>query len=643
MSTISEIFINHFFEIPKFQRMFAWENKEIEDLFNDIFRISNHSNYRHHLGYITLFDLQKTVTTENNQLKHVFVIDGQQRITALMLLVASFIHRTNNMERLNEVRKELREVVFINILGRGKSPRLRIQDIPKGLPFYHNMPDFYNNLLTNINFNRNYECVIPAQRKLLNAISIFDEKLRNITSEDKLSALGNTLLKRIEINENIHQTYREAGNIFEGLNNRGKKISELEKLKSYFIFCFQGEGFEDNQEWFEFVNTKFAEIYYYLEAADLANDKIECDLINAHFSAIESGIRDFDVTQARLPGIQKIRTADDIKAYINLDVAFNKEATKNLRQAIEYYLNTLSITAEFYVDIRRPLRIKSFECINNTSNNIKDIKSISDYLVKLENSITIAPMLVSFYLKFKGSKEFTIYYLRLLSLLERVLFRYVFIHQQRIEKVYFYRRASSISIEKNAKDIKSVTSEICKEIANLFYNNDYHDLTHEGFEKTLGKDPAYAADNRTYYPYLIYSWLTYKGYDVSFDTIKRNINEGNNDRRNYLTIIPPVGALNGRNIPIPFQVLNAPARRIWHRDFSNIFITNSALNEFDSNDFDRLNYAGRQGKRIKMLELNVIERDEIPKAWSLECSERRRKEMVDWALKRWSIPENGWI
>lgn len=634
MATISEVFQRHFFEIPAFQRMFAWENKEIEYLFNDISRITNHPGYRHHLGYITLLDLATEIETKSSHVKRSLVIDGQQRITALMLLVASYIHRTKEIEALEVVREELGKAIFINIIGIGESPRLKIQDIPIQLPFYVNMPDFFNELLTTGNFNINFQSVIPAQRKLLNAISIFHEKLRNITSEDDLLKFGETLLNRVEINENINQNYNEAGNIFEGLNNRGKQLSELEKLKSYFIFCFQGAEHDENQQWFEFVNIKFAEIYHHLEVADIANDKIECDLINAHFSAIKNKIITFNNAQDRLPPIRKIRTSDDIRAYINIDVAFNNGTTDGLRQAIEYYLNTLSECTEFYADIRRPLRNNSYRCFSG-SNKINPIRNLSHDFVKLESSITIAPLLISFCIKFKDSINFDDYYLHLLKLCERGIFRVIFVHEKKFPNNFFYGFAQNI--EENNGSIDSVTRYICSQIADIFYNvnNDY-DFTALGFKSTLGTDPNNRVDHRTYYPYLIYKWLSDRHHNVAFDNIKNKI-EG----KKYLTIIPPSGALNGNVIPTPFRCLSAPTRTHWHRDFSNIFIAGANLDNYNFNGFNGLNFDGNQGKRGEMLMFGVIEN--IPDNWTLIWSQTRRAQMTSWAFNRWAIPQNGWI
>ncbi len=77
---------NQIFDIPVFQRSYAWESKNLVDLWEDIYYMD--SSKKHYFGTVLLKDSGKTaqagVTTT---LKRFDVIDGQQRLTTVLILL----------------------------------------------------------------------------------------------------------------------------------------------------------------------------------------------------------------------------------------------------------------------------------------------------------------------------------------------------------------------------------------------------------------------------------------------------------------------------------------------------------------------------------------------------------------------------
>jgi uncharacterized protein with ParB-like and HNH nuclease domain len=68
------------FEIPKYQRGYAWEIENIRELFDDVIEsIKSNSNY-----YIGTIVLSKSADDER-----FYVVDGQQRITTITLIINS--------------------------------------------------------------------------------------------------------------------------------------------------------------------------------------------------------------------------------------------------------------------------------------------------------------------------------------------------------------------------------------------------------------------------------------------------------------------------------------------------------------------------------------------------------------------------
>lgn len=80
---IKDFFNGKFFEIPKYQRGYAWEIQNIRELFDDIIE-SIESNSNHYIGTIVLSK------SEDDEEKY-FVVDGQQRITTITLIISALI------------------------------------------------------------------------------------------------------------------------------------------------------------------------------------------------------------------------------------------------------------------------------------------------------------------------------------------------------------------------------------------------------------------------------------------------------------------------------------------------------------------------------------------------------------------------
>lgn len=89
--TVSELFHNHTYEIPSYQREFTWEHKQVEALLGDLVeayesRIAQANRPQYFLGALV------TQVRERNDAGNIDVadkiVDGQQRVTSLMLIIA---------------------------------------------------------------------------------------------------------------------------------------------------------------------------------------------------------------------------------------------------------------------------------------------------------------------------------------------------------------------------------------------------------------------------------------------------------------------------------------------------------------------------------------------------------------------------
>jgi uncharacterized protein with ParB-like and HNH nuclease domain len=94
------------YHVPLFQRNYAWQEENWEDLWRDIVALAENANRSHYLGAIVL-------QNSSDSDKRFTLIDGQQRLATLSILaiaVIDHIHQlgANNIEpEANQARREI--------------------------------------------------------------------------------------------------------------------------------------------------------------------------------------------------------------------------------------------------------------------------------------------------------------------------------------------------------------------------------------------------------------------------------------------------------------------------------------------------------------------------------------------------------
>jgi uncharacterized protein with ParB-like and HNH nuclease domain len=221
---IKDFFNGRFFEIPKYQRGYAWEVQNIRDLFDDIIE-SIESNSNHYIGTIVLSKL-----ADNDE--KFYIVDGQQRTTTITLIISSLIKQLSDKDSSYYERFYLKEDNKYRI-----SPLNRDQD-------------FFTNILEGtINEPQN-----KSQRFLKEAIEEINFKVAQIS--DKLKFLKS--VEKLEVMEFVENSEGDAIRIFQTVNDRGKPLSNMEKAKSLLIYFSNRylNKFLDNA-----INEHFSDIF----------------------------------------------------------------------------------------------------------------------------------------------------------------------------------------------------------------------------------------------------------------------------------------------------------------------------------------------------------------------------------------------
>ncbi|MDO7874301.1 DUF262 domain-containing HNH endonuclease family protein [Hymenobacter sp. ASUV-10] len=221
---IRDFFNGRFFEIPKYQRGYAWEKNNVRDLFNDVTEAVE-TNSNHYIGTIVL-------SRDDDDDEKFHVVDGQQRITTITLMMAELV------KHLEERDSHFYERIYIS-----ESDRHRL------LPLSRDQKYFVDLLGGTVGEPQN-----KSQRFLSGAFEEIEAKVAAIP--DKLKFLKS--IEKLEIMEFVENSEGDAIRIFQTVNDRGKPLSNIEKAKSlliYFSNRYLGKRLDNS------INDIFSDIF----------------------------------------------------------------------------------------------------------------------------------------------------------------------------------------------------------------------------------------------------------------------------------------------------------------------------------------------------------------------------------------------
>lgn len=200
--------------IPVYQRAYSWERDQWKALLDDLKEQTQGGN-DYFFGNILL----ETISED----KEYEIIDGQQRLTTLTILIRSILEVIRERQMQGElIDLEIKEKEFLYFKIRGNK---KIRPVDYDLACYDTL------IIEGIN---SFETSSISQKKIKDAKAYFFKEIQKISSELILN-----LFKKIESTKLTTITLgqkKDAALMFELQNNRGRDLTNMEKLKSYFMY-----------------------------------------------------------------------------------------------------------------------------------------------------------------------------------------------------------------------------------------------------------------------------------------------------------------------------------------------------------------------------------------------------------------------
>ena len=249
--TLTTLFQGRLFRIPQYQRSYSWQSKQRQDLFNDIEQVDDHGADRSHFMATVAGLRREEVYIGTTAHRFIEIVDGQQRITTLILLLKAIaVAIDDTTPNASQVREEINDLLIKD----DKATLLLLQT-------NHDSSDYFATYLRKGSHRPKEDAKTAADRELLAAIEECTHFVSDWqTSEKALEQL--VILIKNRLTFICHEISDEATvyTVFEVLNSRGLDVSWFDRLKS-MLMAIVFERADNTVEIIDSVHSLWKEIY----------------------------------------------------------------------------------------------------------------------------------------------------------------------------------------------------------------------------------------------------------------------------------------------------------------------------------------------------------------------------------------------
>lgn len=591
LTSLKDFFIgDRVFEIPVYQRNYSWDEKQCDDLWNDLFYLK--SGKKHYFGTILIKKANKSKEQGLKSFEIFELIDGQQRISTILMLLREIITQIGNLddpefreglEKLEEDYLKYGQVYKLDLMGEDK--------------------EFYRDYIIN---NKDFPAQIltPSRKRLKEAKTFFKGKFEEVKAEYNPIDFKNFLLEHKRKIDDMDIIRYEVENdadavlIFETVNDRGKLLTNLEKTKSFLMHAVYLCENENLDESLEKINNSFSEIFRWFEdikTTERGKNLREDDVQRYHFTIYE-----------KMP--KKMKTS----SYTHID--FIKDKIKNL-----YRTNEI-LSLKYALEYTEDLRSAFFALQEIITYNEKD--AIGKYLEKifaLDRVANFYPLLIAAWIKYRNEIYSETEIQQLLKIIEVASFRIYAIGKRRSNTGESLLHTMAYDVHKNDISFQELEDRL---LFNLIQN--YQD--DRNFRNNLVSENFYNRVSKPDIKYLLYEYGS-SIVEQHLDYDLESILTPDFHVEHVMPNNPSKLGFSEEELPLHEQFKDQLGNlTIAYKDW-NIHWGNRPFNEKK----DEYKKSGI------MIQYCLSEFDE----WGPKEIENREKRIINYSLKRWGIPSSN--
>ena len=377
--SLQELFNDRIFRVPEYQRGYAWERQQIEEFLDDFALLD--TSRQHYTGTVVLHQPDKPVRRmddEGQNFVETDVVDGQQRLTTIVLL-------------LNELSKALGELDSGKSLAMGVRKKYVVATDEYDRPLHKltlndDTDDFFQSSVLPETPGVGGPPVISAQR-LLDARNLIGQYLKKAGGdgsdrEEWLRDLHRKVTNQLHFNLYEVERAGDVGIIFEVMNDRGKQLTNLEKVKNYLLYCASTLDVSDQarDELADTINTVWGDVLRQLMAAGLGSAASENQLLQSDWF-----IR-YNPRRQNWEGSKSIRRRFDLR---------DKSRHIQLLGELHDYVRGLRNSCVAYCDALTPDRDGAFNGFTGSEETKAEVALWNRKLLRIRLTATFLPLLMA--------------------------------------------------------------------------------------------------------------------------------------------------------------------------------------------------------------------------------------------------------
>lgn len=603
VQTVAEIFAGKLLQIPDYQRGYAWEKQNWNDFLDDLDLLEPGKD--HYTGTLVLHAQNEQQQDDEGSKYEVFhIVDGQQRLTTVVLL-------------LDAIRREVAGAGRAKLDEGIKKNYISVSEFHSGQPLSklrlnEDAHEFFVNSVLSEKPGPEGP-MIQSHKLLLDAKKHFTDYIASQKTElgedygAWLLNLYNKVISQLKVSLYEVESSAEVGVIFEVMNNRGRGLSELEKVKNHLLYLSSKLNIE-NHNLGEKVNKAWSNIFRRLMASGLVESGSEDQLLRVHWLITH------DYQSKNWKGSKSIQNRFNLKRY--------KGRHKELLNDLVEYTSSLDHASIPYCDIARPRRDDAFASLRDAL-EFQQIVATTRKLGRMGAFATFLPLLVATRLRCPqdGSR-----YLEMAKTCEVFAFRvYTLLGKRadaggpRLRRLAYQMYSEGRSFEEVADELRGTLLHYCpdREFAQAFELDEVESYWYDwkGLKYFLYEYELHLAEGQAV--------------QMTWDDIESKGLE------NTIEHILPQTA----NKMYWKTQFDKKSRRKYTHDIGNLCLTyhNSSYGnkpfpeKKEQDEPEKPSYANSnlfQERRLSFL-----------KDWNIKEMHKRRAEIVKWALQRWHVDQ----
>lgn len=248
--TLDGLLQKKLFRIPEYQRAYSWESKQRDDLFNDIRNLTKYEDGRHHfMSTVVCLKTNSVQEIDTDEFTIYEVVDGQQRITTLIILLKAIFISMQKENNLN-----------VNIADNLNDLLIKADGRLILLQTNHDNSFFFRDYLLKGLIPEKKNIRTQSDRNIVDAIKHCENFVDSWEKGalDLLKIIKNRLDFIFYVLEEEHLVYT----IFEVLNSRGLEVDWLDKCKSILMgISFEKFSIDVRKEYIDQLHQYWTNIY----------------------------------------------------------------------------------------------------------------------------------------------------------------------------------------------------------------------------------------------------------------------------------------------------------------------------------------------------------------------------------------------